>query len=77
MHSGGFLKGSPNPARKGKLEGTRAACTSLECLEDRVVPTSTLYLDYGDRFAGGILNTTVGAIDSTTFGPIRTSTAHN
>jgi hypothetical protein len=40
----------------------------VECLEDRALLTSTLYIDYGDRFPGGILNTTVGALDNTTNG---------
>ncbi|MEA2709543.1 MAG: hypothetical protein QOF78_2144, partial [Phycisphaerales bacterium] len=30
--------------------------------------TSTLYIDYGDRFPSGVLTTTVGALDNTTSG---------
>lgn len=41
---------------------------TLEYLEDRVLPTATLYIDYGDRFPGGVLNTTVGGIRSTVSG---------
>jgi hypothetical protein len=37
-------------------------------MESRILLTSTLYLDYGDRWPGGVLNTTVGAIDDTTNG---------
>lgn len=44
---------------------TAAAVLACEQLESRVLLTSMLYLDYGDRWAGGVLNTTVGAIDST------------
>lgn len=40
----------------------------LEPLELRTLLTATLYVDFGDRFAGGVLNTTVGALDSTAFG---------
>lgn len=43
----------------------RSAC---EPLESRTLLTSTLYIDYGDRFAGGALATTVGALDSTADG---------
>lgn len=39
-----------------------------ETLESRICLTSTLYLDYGDNWPGGVLNTTVGAIDNTTNG---------
>jgi hypothetical protein len=38
-----------------------AARSAIEQLERRMLLTSTLYLDYGDRWAGGVLNTTVGA----------------
>ena len=39
-----------------------------EALERRTLLTSTLYLDYGDNWPGGVLNTTAGAIDDTTNG---------
>ena len=44
-----------------------ATVAAAEPLESRVLLT-TLYIDYGDRFPGGVLNTTVGAIDNTTSG---------
>lgn len=40
----------------------------LESLEDRILLSAILYIDYGDGFAGGALTTTVGAIDSTVSG---------
>lgn len=51
--------------RRGAGGGTPNAC---ETLEHRTQLTSTLYLDYGDNWPGGVLNTTVGAIDNTTNG---------
>ena len=36
-------------------------------LEDRCTPTSTLYIDYGDRWPSGVLNTNVGDIDDFSF----------
>ena len=41
---------------------------TFEPLEDRLLLSAVLYVDYGDAFAGGVLNTTVGAIDNTTSG---------
>jgi hypothetical protein len=38
----------------------------IEGLERRLLLTTTLYIDYGDRFPAGTLTTTVGAIDNTT-----------
>lgn len=46
----------------------RLALNRTECLEARVMPTTTLYVDFGDRFPGGVLNTTVGELDSTQVG---------
>ena len=46
----------------------RVATGPCEALELRTLLTSTLYLDYGDNWPGGVLNTTVGAIDDTTNG---------
>jgi hypothetical protein len=40
----------------------------IEQLEERWLLITTLYIDYGDRFAGNVLNTTVGALDSTVSG---------
>src|SRR5438128_1591449 len=40
----------------------------LELLEDRTLLTSTLYVDFGDRFPNGVLNTTVGDLHSHTYG---------
>lgn len=39
-----------------------------EPLEARQLLITTVYIDYGDRFPGNVLNTTVGAIDSTVSG---------
>ena len=39
-----------------------------EALEHRTLLTGTLYLDYGDNWPGGVLNTTAGDIDDTTNG---------
>lgn len=50
-------------ARIGRAVKLRNLC---ELLEQRRLLTTTLYIDYGDRFPGGTLATTVGAIDSTT-----------
>src|SRR5512134_3133652 len=40
----------------------------FEPLEERLLLSATLYLDYGDLFPGGFLNTTVGALDTTVSG---------
>ncbi|HSB86970.1 MAG TPA: LEPR-XLL domain-containing protein, partial [Ilumatobacteraceae bacterium] len=40
----------------------------FEPLEQRLLLSATLYVDFGDQFAGGVLNTTVGALDSTVSG---------
>jgi hypothetical protein len=40
----------------------------FEPLESRVLLSAILYVDFGDAFAGGVLNTTVGALDSTVSG---------
>ena len=57
---------------------------TLRALESRLLLTSTLYIDYGDNFAGGILNTTVGDLDSHTTsgnpnidGPVLSDSAGN
>lgn len=52
--------------RPRRHPSARLARRMAEMLESRRLLTSTLYLDYGDRWAGGVLNTTVGAIDNTT-----------
>ena len=38
----------------------------VECLEARTLLSAYLYLDYGDNFAGGVLNTTTDALFSHT-----------
>jgi|GEM_PF-2848866 len=40
---------------------------AYEQLEDWTLLTATLYIDYGDRFPGGVLNTTVGELNSHVF----------
>jgi Metallo-peptidase family M12/RTX calcium-binding nonapeptide repeat (4 copies) len=40
----------------------RRRLPELEILEDRLVPTTTLYIDYGDRFPAGGLTDTVGRL---------------
>jgi hypothetical protein len=52
-------KSKPSPGRRK---------FAFEPLEDRLLLSAVLYVDYGDAFAGGVLNTTVGAIDNTTSG---------
>src|SRR5262245_6537808 len=52
----------PSSRRAAPVPRRRPA---LEALEGRLVPTSTLFVDFGDGFSGGVLNTTVGAIEST------------
>ena len=41
---------------------------AFERLEDRLLLSANLYVDFGDAFPSGVLNTTVGALDSTTHG---------
>src|SRR6186997_306709 len=42
----------------------------VECLEDRFVPTSTLYVDFGDRFPVAGLTGTVGTLRTATSGVV-------
>src|SRR5262245_1433699 len=45
-----------SPARSSARNPKRRTRPWLECLEDRVVPTSTLFLDFGDNLpAGGLV----------------------
>src|SRR5262245_4587759 len=53
---------SANKPVKAKKHGR--AKPSLEALEDRVVPTAYVFVDFGDNFPGAnhVLTTTVGAV---------------
>lgn len=53
---------------KRALRGKPAGRPTFEQLEDRTLLTATLYVDFGDRFPSGVLNTTVGALDTHVFG---------
>src|SRR5258707_49074 len=59
-----------SPSAHLAIRSTRraATCAAAEALECRRLLTSTLYIDYGDSFPGGVLNTTIGALKSTTNG---------
>ena len=73
-----FFKSLISPAT-GRLKSRRTRSKSrwsrwssyrpvLEVLEARALLTTTLYLDYGDRFPNNQLTATVGALDNTTSG---------
>src|SRR5882724_7600143 len=54
-----------NASRSLRRAAAGAAAETLEC---RRLLTSTLYVDYGDSFPGGVLTTTIGALKNTTNG---------
>lgn len=53
----------------GPAPRRRARPLGLEPLEDRTVPTTTVYLDFGDLFPAAGLGMTVGFLDTTLRGP--------
>src|SRR5262245_53249537 len=55
-------RSAPDPAPESRRKPL------FEALEDRLLLSSTLYIDYGDAFPAGVLATTVGALDNTTNG---------
>ena len=55
-------------AARQKMARRARTLRGLEGLEHRTLLTSTLFLDFGDMFPGGVLNTTVGDIASHTAG---------
>lgn len=54
--------------RTGTARRVRRGRPLFESLEERLLLSAVLYVDYGDNFPDGGLNTTVGAINSTTSG---------
>src|SRR5687767_7588347 len=64
---GGLRKSSPT---NGSLKRTthRRRSFSIEPLDERLLLSAVLFVDFGDAFPGGVLNTTVAAVDDTTNG---------
>ena len=78
MSSKSWLKGlnlSARPSRgvrrRNRTDRAKNKLTA-EVLEDRTVPTATLYIDYGDNFPGGKLTDTVGNLQRVVDGPVLT-----
>jgi hypothetical protein len=63
-----FPRRFSGPRKKCRGPARRFYRAVFEALEERALMTTTLYLDYGDRFPNGVLMATAGALDSTTFG---------
>jgi hypothetical protein len=87
MRIGDFFRGyfSNRSSRNHEQAVSRAqSALVFEELEGRILLSSTLFVDFGDNFTNGTLNTTVGALDNTTSGtnpnidgPVLTDSAGN
>ncbi|MEZ6093812.1 MAG: zinc-dependent metalloprotease family protein [Pirellulaceae bacterium] len=53
---------------KGRTHRSQNESLKYDSCEPRIVLTTTLFVDFGARFAGGVLSDTVGNLDSTTSG---------
>ena len=68
----GNTQKAQRPGRKGNAKAAKKRQQgfrpTLVALEDRVMPSTMLYLDFGDRFPNNQLISTVGALVNTTSG---------
>ena len=64
----GGLRKSNTTDRNLKRTTPRRRPFGIEPLDERVLLSAVLFVDFGDAFPGGVLNTTVAAVDDTTNG---------